>query len=159
MKRSTDRILTTHVGSLPRPGPLLDKMRAGERGEDLADTVAEAVTAAVRQQVAYGVDVVTDGEQGKTGFFAYADERLTGFKPRPGARADPWSAEVSAFPEYYAGYFARAMTGGAVVALEPLVCTGPSPTGARRRSPARSRICAGPWSSSPTWRRSHLTPS
>jgi len=100
-------------------------MRAGERGEDLADTVAEAVTAAVRQQVAYGVDVVTDGEQGKTGFFAYADERLTGFTPRPGARADPWSAEVSAFPEYYAGYFARAMTGGAVVALEPLVCTGP----------------------------------
>ena len=125
MKRSADRILTTHVGSLPRPGPLLDKMRGGGRGEELAGAVAEAVMDAVRQQAAHGVDVVTDGEQGKTGFFAYAGERLTGFEPRPGARADPWSAEVSAFPEYYAGYFSRAMTGGAVVALEPLVCTGP----------------------------------
>src|SRR5215472_12552199 len=125
MKHSTDRILTTHVGSLPRPGPLLDRMRGGERGEDLAGAVADAVTDAVRRQAAHGVDVVSDGEQGKTGFFAYAAQRLTGFEPRPGARAEPWSAEVSAFPEYYAGYFARAMTGGAVVALEPLVCTGP----------------------------------
>jgi 5-methyltetrahydropteroyltriglutamate--homocysteine methyltransferase len=125
MERSADRFLTTHVGSLPRPGPLLDKIRDDEHGEELAGAVAEAVTDAVRQQVAHGVDVVTDGEQGKTGFFAYAAGRLTGFEPRPGARAEPWSAEVRAFPEYYAGYFARAMAGGAVVALEPLVCTGP----------------------------------
>jgi 5-methyltetrahydropteroyltriglutamate--homocysteine methyltransferase len=125
MKRSTDRILATHVGSLPRPGPLLDLMGSGERGQALDSAVAAAVTTVVGQQVAHGVDVVTDGEQGKTGFFAYVGERLTGFEPRPGARAEIWSAEVSAFPEYYAGYFQRAMTGGAVVTLEPLVCVGP----------------------------------
>ena len=125
MKRSTDRILITHVGSLPRPGPVLDLLRSGEHGDGLDRAVADAVTAAVGQQLTHGVDVVTDGEQGKTGFFAYVGERLTGFEPRPGARAETWSAEVSAFPEYYAGYFGRAMTGGAVVALEPLVCTGP----------------------------------
>jgi 5-methyltetrahydropteroyltriglutamate--homocysteine methyltransferase len=125
MRRSTDRILTTHVGSLPRPGPLLDLMGSGERGPALDSAVAAAVTTVVGQQVAHGVDVVTDGEQGKTGFFAYVGERLTGFEPRPGARAEIWGAEVSAFPEYYAEYFQRAMTGGAVVALEPLVCVGP----------------------------------
>jgi 5-methyltetrahydropteroyltriglutamate--homocysteine methyltransferase len=125
VNRSTERILTTHVGSLPRPAPLLDKMREGERGPEMDDAIARAVGAAVDQQVAHGVDVVTDGEQGKTGFFAYIGERLTGFEPRPDARADTWSAEVSAFPEYYAAYFERAMTGGSVVRSEPLVCTGP----------------------------------
>ena len=124
MERSTDRILTTHVGSLPRPEPLLDRMRSGEHGEEMDTAVAEAVAEAVRQQAIHGVDVVTDGEQGKTGFFAYVGERLTGFEPRPDARAERWRAEVSAFPEYYAEYFSRSMAGGSVVALEPLVCTG-----------------------------------
>lgn len=125
VKRSTERIITTHVGSLPRPAPLLDRMRDGERGPGLDDAVGEAVAAAVDRQVSHGVDVVTDGEQGKTGFFAYIGERLTGFEPRPDLRANQWTAEVSAFPEYYAEYFARAMTGGSVVTPEPLVCTGP----------------------------------
>ena len=117
VKRSTERILTTHVGSLPRPAPLLDKMRDGERGPDLDGAVAQAVGAAVDQQLAHGVDVVTDGEQGKTGFFAYIGERLTGFEPRPGLKAHQWTAEVSSFPEYYAAYFERAMTGGSVVTV------------------------------------------
>jgi 5-methyltetrahydropteroyltriglutamate--homocysteine methyltransferase len=125
VKRSTDRILTTHVGSLPRPQPLLDNLRDGARGPEVDGAVAEAVGAAVGQQAAHGVDVVTDGEQGKTGFFAYIGERLTGFEPRPGARGAAWSAEVSAFPEYYADYFRRAMEGGSVVTMEPLVCVGP----------------------------------
>jgi 5-methyltetrahydropteroyltriglutamate--homocysteine methyltransferase len=125
VKRSTERILTTHVGSLPRPAPLLDKMRDGESGPEMDSAIAEAVGAAVNQQVAHGVDVVTDGEQGKTGFFAYIGERMTGFEPRPGARGAAWSAEVSAFPEYYADYFRRAMEGGSVVTMEPLVCVGP----------------------------------
>ncbi len=68
------------------------------RGEDLAGAVTEAVTAAVRQQVAHGVDMVTAGEQGKTGFFAYADERLTGFEPRPGARATSTSTTCGRRP-------------------------------------------------------------
>jgi 5-methyltetrahydropteroyltriglutamate--homocysteine methyltransferase len=125
VKRSTERILTTHVGSLPRPAPLLDKMRDGESGPGMDSAIAQAVGSAVDQQVAHGVDVVTDGEQGKTGFFAYIGERLTGFEPRPGARGAAWSAEVSAFPEYYADYFRRAMEGGSVVPMEPLVCVGP----------------------------------
>jgi 5-methyltetrahydropteroyltriglutamate--homocysteine methyltransferase len=125
VKRSTDRILTTHVGSLPRPNPLLDKLRGGESGPGLDSAVAQAVGAAVGQQIAHGVDVVTDGEQGKTGFFAYIGERLTGFEPRPEARGVAWSAEASAFPEYYADYFRRAMEGGSVVPMEALVCVGP----------------------------------
>jgi 5-methyltetrahydropteroyltriglutamate--homocysteine methyltransferase len=125
VKRSTDHILTTHVGSLPRPKPLLDRLRDGAHGPEMDGAVAEAVGAAVDQQVAHGVDVVTDGEQGKTGFFAYIGERLTGFEPRPGARGAAWSAEIEAFPEYYADYFRRAMEGGSVVTMEPLVCVGP----------------------------------
>ncbi len=125
MRRSTDRILTTQIGSLPRPASLLDLMKTGEQGHELASAVTRAVDAAVREQIAHGVDVVTDGEQGKASFFTYVAERLTGFEPRPGARAELWSAEVRAFPEYYAEYFRRAMTGGSVVTLDPLVCVGP----------------------------------
>ena len=125
MRRSADRIITTHVGSLPRPGPLLDRMKGGEHGSAMDGAIAEAVVAAVDQQVRHGVDVVTDGEQGKTGFFAYIAERLTGFEPRPGARGEVWGAEISAFPEYYAEYFRRAMVGGSVVTPQPLVCVGP----------------------------------
>ena len=125
MRRSADRIITTHVGSLPRPEPLLDRMKSGERGPGTDGAIAQAVAAALDQQVRHGVDVVTDGEQGKTGFFAYIGERLTGFEPRPGARGEVWSAEVTAFPEYYAEYFRRAMVGGSVVTPQPLVCVGP----------------------------------
>ena len=125
MRRSADRIITTHVGSLPRPEPLLDRMKAGEHGPEMDTAIAEAVAEAVDRQVEHGVDVVTDGEQGKTGFFAYIGERLTGFEARPSARGEVWSAEISAFPEYYAEYFRRAMVGGSVVTPQPLVCVGP----------------------------------
>ncbi len=94
MRRSTGRILTTHVGSLPRPASLLDLMKTGERGHELDSAVTQAVDAAVRQQIAHDVDVVTDAEQGKGSFFGYVAERLTGFEPRPGARAELWSAFV-----------------------------------------------------------------
>jgi 5-methyltetrahydropteroyltriglutamate--homocysteine methyltransferase len=130
MKRSTERILTTHCGSLPRPKDLLDLMRARARGEPYdaaayAARVREAVRDVVRQQVACGIDVITDGEQGKLGFFAYVSERLTGFEPRPGERPTLFAAEVAAFPEYYEQYFRQAMLGGALVPMVPLVCTGP----------------------------------
>ena len=61
-----------------------------------------------------GVDVVSDGEQGKPGFFSYVNERLDGFEPRPGPFA-LFEAEVRDFPEYYKDYFAQAMLGGTVV--------------------------------------------
>jgi hypothetical protein len=149
MRRSTDRILTTHVGSLPRPASLLDLMKSGERGHGLDGAVTRAVDAAVRQQIAHGADVVTDGEQGKASF-GYLTERLTGFEPRPGARAELWSAEVRAFREYHAEYCRRAMTGGSVVALEPLVCVGPA-TYRGHAAIARDIANLTAWNPSSTW--------
>jgi 5-methyltetrahydropteroyltriglutamate--homocysteine methyltransferase len=130
MKHSRDRILTTHCGSLARSRDLLDMMQARATG-GLYDsaaydvTVRAAVAENVRLQVETGIDVVTDGEQGKRGFFAYASERLDGFEQRPGSRERLWKAEVDDFPEYYEQYFRQAMTGGSIAPIVPLVCTGP----------------------------------
>ena len=100
MKHSTQRILTTHVGSLARPDALLPLLRLKEQGkpydrEELARQVREAVAYAVRKQVEAGVDIVTDGEQGKSGFFTYVIERFNGFErklPTPGKEMRPRSA-------------------------------------------------------------------
>jgi 5-methyltetrahydropteroyltriglutamate--homocysteine methyltransferase len=132
MKRSTDRILTTHCGSLPRPRKLLDLMKAKVNAEPydasaFAEEVQNAVAEIVRKQADSGIDIVTDGEQGKPGFFAYVRERLTGFEakgPERSARKE-WAAEVAAFPEYYEQYFSRRMMGGSIAPRTPLVCTGP----------------------------------
>jgi 5-methyltetrahydropteroyltriglutamate--homocysteine methyltransferase len=132
MKRSTDRILTTHCGSLPRPRKLLDSMKAKVNAEPydanaFAQEVQNAVAEIVRKQAESGIDIVTDGEQGKPGFFAYARERLGGFEPKGperGARKE-WAAEVAAFPEYYEQYFSRRMMGGSIAPRTPLVCIGP----------------------------------
>jgi 5-methyltetrahydropteroyltriglutamate--homocysteine methyltransferase len=129
VKASTDRILTTHVGSLPRPKALLDLMRnmLDGRGDELdfADGLREAVVDSVRQQVAHGLDVVTDGEQSKTGFSRYITERLDGFKLRPRPAGAGFAPEVADFPEYYEQYFRRAMYGGAVAQAATLECVGP----------------------------------
>lgn len=130
MKRSTERILTTHVGSLARPPDLLDLMKAKISGnpydaEAYARRVRSAVAETVRQQVAAGIDVVTDGEQSKPGFFTYINERLAGFAPKPEARFTLFADEVAAFPEYYEQYFSQAMLGGSIAPVVPLVCTGP----------------------------------
>lgn len=130
MKRSSQRILTTHCGSLARPKDLLDMMKAKVNGEPFdhaayAGRVRGAVAETVRKQVESGVDIVTDGEQGKPGFFTYVNERLTGFTPKPGARLTLFADEVAAFPEYYQQYFSQAMLGGSVAPVAPLACTGP----------------------------------
>jgi 5-methyltetrahydropteroyltriglutamate--homocysteine methyltransferase len=130
MQHSTHRILTTHCGSLARPKDLLDLMKAKVHGEPYdhdayAKRVRSAVAETVRKQVESGVDIVTDGEQGKTGFFMYVSERLNGFEPRPGASMTLFAAEVAAFPEYYKEYFSQAMIGGSIAPVVPLVCTGP----------------------------------
>jgi 5-methyltetrahydropteroyltriglutamate--homocysteine methyltransferase len=132
MKRSKDRILTTHTGSLARPKDLLDLMKAKIKGEPYdekayAEQTRSAVAESVRKQAESGIDIVTDGEQGKPGFFAYVRERLTGFEPKGperGARKE-WAAEVAAFPQYYEQYFSRRMMGGSIASRIPLVCTGP----------------------------------
>src|SRR3954468_9925377 len=85
MKRSESRILTTHVGSLPRPqdlaGMLLGGAQTGTPEQQAAfrARTASAVGEAVRKQVDAGVDVVSDGEQGKIGFVNYVKDRLNGF--------------------------------------------------------------------------------
>ena len=129
VKRSADRMLTTHVGSLPRPKELLDLMRNMLNGlgdeTEYADGVLGAVTRSVRQQVEHGLDVVSDGEQGKIGFFRYIGDRLDGFEARPRSGAAGFGPEVADFPEYYEQYFKRAMLGGAIAPANGLVCVGP----------------------------------
>jgi 5-methyltetrahydropteroyltriglutamate--homocysteine methyltransferase len=112
MKRSTERILTTHVGSLARPDALIPLLRSKERDqpydrEAYAKLVREAVADVARKQTEAGVDIVTDGEQGKASFFGYVVERFDGFarKPAPpGQEANPrgTSRDYRAFPDYYA---------------------------------------------------------
>ena len=101
MKRSTERILTTHTGSLPRandPTTLLEALDGGKVPEQAAfdARVRRAVADIVRQQVDAGVDVVNDGEQGKVGYSTYVRHRLTGFG---GQAAVPTRADWSDFPE------------------------------------------------------------
>jgi len=129
LQQNTDRIQTTHIGSLPRPHVLLDLLKAKHGGQPfdqakfealLADCVAETV----RKQVECGIDIVTDGEFSKPGFFTYIQERLEGFESRPNQKMKLFQQEVAAFPEYYAEYFKQAMMGGAIVGLAPVVCIG-----------------------------------
>ncbi len=83
MKRSIDRILTTHTGSLPRPPDLVQMLVAHEAGQGddaaLARRVREAVAEIVRKQAEVGVDVLNDGEMGKSLYSTYVKDRLTGF--------------------------------------------------------------------------------
>ena len=139
MQRSVERIYTTHVGSLARPPALLDLMKAAAGGQlaDPAELSAEhrrAVADVVARQRAAGLDVVNDGEQAKTGFFAYIGQRLSGYEPRAGrSTMDKFRPEIDEFPEYYEQYFKRAMTGGMAVPAASLACTGPvSYTGAEQ---------------------------
>ncbi len=108
MKRSTDRILTTHVGSLARPPRQLELLFAKERGEaydvdEFERSTREAVDAIVAAQVEAGIDIVCDGEQSKSSFLTYIAERLEGFSPREDIGEDLWvdSRETLAFPEFY----------------------------------------------------------
>ncbi|HEX6692458.1 MAG TPA: cobalamin-independent methionine synthase II family protein [Burkholderiales bacterium] len=124
------KFLTTHAGSLPRPHDLLDlmKLKVSSKPYDKAaydKRVRTAVEECVRRQVQAGIDIVTDGEQSKPGFFLYVNERLEGFAPRPGMRRKFFPTETAAFPEYYAQYFKQAMLGGTVAPVVPMVCTGP----------------------------------
>jgi 5-methyltetrahydropteroyltriglutamate--homocysteine methyltransferase len=110
MKRSTDRILTTHVGSLIRPQKLLDILRARQAGK--ADEHAyeaclkESVAEVVRRQVAAGIDIVDDGEFGKNiSWSQYALERLSGFQRRKvPLEKNPFvaGADRERFKEFYA---------------------------------------------------------
>ncbi|HKF79150.1 MAG TPA: cobalamin-independent methionine synthase II family protein [Candidatus Dormibacteraeota bacterium] len=130
MKRSSDRILTTHVGSLARPADLLETMRDKEQGraydrEAFAARVRTAVADVVRRQAAVGLDVVSDGEQGKPSFVSYVAERLSGFEALAGqsSMAPSWRRELEMFPDYYREYFKK--YAAAVAPMPVLVCRGP----------------------------------
>src|SRR5438270_856909 len=84
MQRSSNRILTTHVGSLPRPASLDDALeRRAENESAYATALSDAVTEVVRKQADVGLDVVNDGEFGKSSWTGYLTERLGGFEARP----------------------------------------------------------------------------
>jgi 5-methyltetrahydropteroyltriglutamate--homocysteine methyltransferase len=130
MKRSTDRILTTHVGSLVRPPGLVELMRAKENGQpydqqELTARVQSSVREVVQKQVETRVDIISDGEYGKPSFSGYVNERLSGFERRP---RDPnespllnWGRDRQLFREFYEEY--DRATGSA--SGYPVVCTGP----------------------------------
>jgi 5-methyltetrahydropteroyltriglutamate--homocysteine methyltransferase len=130
IQQNTDRIQTTHIGSLPRPHAVLDLMKAKFSGQPYDQktydaAITKAVADSVRKQVDCGIDIVTDGEVSKPGFFTYIQERLEGFESRPKQKMLLFQQEVAAFPEYYAQYFKDAMMGGAIVPLSPVVCVAP----------------------------------
>src|SRR5262245_29491273 len=111
MKRSTDHILTTHTGSLPRPTDLVDMVLRKEAkqpvDEDLlGKRIRSAVAEVVRRQAAVGISVLNDGEQGKPGYSIYMKDRLTGFEGESTAAAV--SGEAKDFPEYTARRAGRA---------------------------------------------------
>ncbi len=109
MKHSTERILTTHAGSLPRPADLLDLVQTGgAKALDAAGAAARlraAVSEVVHKQTELGIDVIDDGEYGKPSFVSYINERLGGYEvdTQSGPR-NQWmtSREGRSFPEFYA---------------------------------------------------------
>jgi 5-methyltetrahydropteroyltriglutamate--homocysteine methyltransferase len=135
MKRSTDRILTSHVGSLIRPPELIAFLRARQDGRPVdedafASCLTQSVAEIVRAQAAAGIDVVSDGEFGKTiSWSQYALERLSGFERRPITRgANPFArgADREKFAEFYAELDARdaPATQWEAVCIGPIAYTG-----------------------------------
>jgi len=127
MQRSTDRILTTHTGSLPRPRDLLEMVRARSRGEAIdahafQTRLRQAVAEIVRKQAELGIDVVDDGELGKPSFVTYVRERLAGLTRQEGERQSPWirSREALSFPDFY-----KAQAGAVNARQALMACTGP----------------------------------
>ena len=103
MRRSSDHILTTHVGSLPRPQEVVDFLWAQDRGEsyDTAkfnEVMQRAVHDAVGKQTEAGLDIVNDGEMSKVGYATYMRHRLTGFELGDVPRATP--QDLDDYPEY-----------------------------------------------------------
>lgn len=102
MKLSTDRILTTHVGSLPRSDAVSEVLLAKEEGRLDSEArfereVADAVNEVVERQVKAGVDIVSDGEMGKIGYATYIKDRLTGFEGDSPRRVP---GDIEKFPDY-----------------------------------------------------------
>jgi|SRR5665213_1157749 len=123
MEVSTDRILTTHVGSLPRPQDVVDVLFAQDRGEavDAAQfetVVRNAVNETVRLQVEAGIDIIDDGEMSKISYATYIRHRLTGFE---GDSSRPTPKDLDDYPEYRD----RLVKAGHSATYRRPVCKGP----------------------------------
>jgi 5-methyltetrahydropteroyltriglutamate--homocysteine methyltransferase len=128
MRRSSERVLTTHVGSLPRPADL--QAMSAARGQDekvdqtqYASRLRQAVSDIVKKQAMLGIDIVDDGEMSKPSFITYINDRLAGFEPDVTRKnQSPWagSREVLDFYDYYKPQLANVHTRHA-----HFVCTGP----------------------------------
>jgi 5-methyltetrahydropteroyltriglutamate--homocysteine methyltransferase len=128
VKHSTDRILTTHVGSLVRPPEILDIMRGREPGRPFSAaelaTIKRTVADAVRMQAECGIDIPSDGEFSKSSFSGYITDRLTGFEIRPGERGLGGSLRGRDRKRFAAAY--EEIEGPpAGAGLGAAVCTGP----------------------------------
>jgi 5-methyltetrahydropteroyltriglutamate--homocysteine methyltransferase len=123
MKTSTDRILTTHVGSLPRPQDVVDLLFAQDRGEPVDQALFDAtmkrgVADVIAKQQQSGVDIVSDGETSKISYATYIRHRLTGFE---GDSARPTPQDLDDFPEYRD----RLVAAGHSATYKRPVCKGP----------------------------------
>jgi len=141
MKHSTDRILTSHAGSLIRPDEIVDFEMARQRGEAIDEeayerALSKAVTEVVRKQVEVGIDIVDDGEFSKSSWGTYINGRVSGFERQPG-RVQPINyrgRDSERFAEYFASPDFMAVQG-----------MGRGPGGARATVPAMGAdVCVGP---------------
>jgi len=98
MRRSTERILTTHTGSLPRPAKVVEQLLAAKKGDgvSLDAAVREAIAEVIAKQKAAGIDIVNDGEQGRTDYTVHVIDRLNGFE---GQSTPPLGTGEPEFPE------------------------------------------------------------
>jgi 5-methyltetrahydropteroyltriglutamate--homocysteine methyltransferase len=120
MMLSKDRILTTHVGSLPRPAELRPLLAAKDKGEAIDEasferSLADAVRDAVRRQVKLGIDLVSDGEMGKVSYSTYVTERISGYS---GSGPGTVARDLQDFPEF-------AKTSNRGLAIRRSLCEAP----------------------------------
>ena len=136
MKQSQSKILTTHVGSLPRPRDMLMPLHNKESGlpydaAALEIEIDEAVANAVKRQVDLGIDIINDGEHGRASFATYANTRIGGLErlQRPPQHNVKPTRDAIAFPAVYDEmkkmFGARRVLTGRPVDEVSLVCTGP----------------------------------
>ena len=123
MQHSLDRILTTHTGSLPRPGRLLELLKKKDDSQPLEAAefdiaVRDGVKEVVRRQIECGLDIVNDGEMGKIGYATYVKDRLNGFAAEGGF---PPMADVMEFPEFAQ----RMIADEGLRTLKTPACNGP----------------------------------
>jgi 5-methyltetrahydropteroyltriglutamate--homocysteine methyltransferase len=127
MQASVDRILTSHVGSLPRPPELTAQLMRRHKGEhydrdELERLIAQAVEDVVARQAAVGLDIVNDGEASQPSYATYIQERLSGFSEVEPSRVPP---ERHLDRDRFRAYYAGQATAGGAAGRRKLACTGP----------------------------------